>query len=69
MRRAEAAGVTILRYPYDTASAVQLLRCSRRVGSAVTGDFMSVPGSTLVSSLFGDDPGHASGGVSGFGGW
>ena len=51
IQRASAAGVTILRYPFDTASAVQLVRCSRAIGGAVSRDFLSIPTSTLVSSL------------------
>lgn len=51
LRHAQTAGVTILRYPHDTASAVQLLRCSRPVRGAVSPDFLTVPANTLVSSL------------------
>lgn len=49
--RAAAAGVTILSYPFDTASAVQLVRCSRPIGGAVSRDFLSIPTTALVSSL------------------
>lgn len=51
IERARAAGVTLLRYPYDTASAVQLLRCSRSIAAAVPPRFLSIPANTLASSL------------------
>jgi manganese-dependent inorganic pyrophosphatase len=51
VERARAAGVSLLHYPYDTASAVQLLRCSRSVAAAVPRRFLSIPANTLASSL------------------
>lgn len=51
VERAQAAGVTLLRYPYDTASAVQLIRCSRSIAAAVPPRFLSIPANTLASSL------------------
>ncbi|MFM7181695.1 MAG: putative manganese-dependent inorganic diphosphatase [Verrucomicrobiales bacterium] len=51
VERARAAGVSLLRYPFDTASAVQLLRCSRSIAAAVPPRFLSIPSNTLASSL------------------
>ena len=51
IERARAAGVSLLRYRYDTASAVQLLRCSRSIAAAVPPRFLSIPSNTLASSL------------------
>ncbi len=46
--------VAVIYFPGDTASAVQLIRCSPRVGSATASDFRSVPAKALVSSLVHD---------------
>lgn len=51
LERARAAGVSLLHYPYDTASAVQLVRCSRSIAAAVPPRFLAIPSNTLASSL------------------
>lgn len=41
--QAEAKGVTIICSPFDTASTSQLVRFSRPIGEALSGDFLSFP--------------------------
>jgi len=54
--RATAArnAVAVIEYSGDTASAVQLIRCSPRVGAAPGGPFQTVPAKSLVSHLIHD---------------
>lgn len=50
-QRAKEAGVVVISCTYDTATTVQLVRCSRIVGSALGGEFLYVEEDEAVSEL------------------
>lgn len=51
LKRAREQGTTIISCKHDTASTVQLIRCSRRIADAVEKNFLQFGSRTLVSSI------------------
>jgi manganese-dependent inorganic pyrophosphatase len=51
LEQAKTQGTTIISCGHDTASTVQLIRCSRRIADAVQKDFLQYGSKTLVASI------------------
>jgi manganese-dependent inorganic pyrophosphatase len=51
LNQAKTQGTTIISCDHDTASTVQLIRCSRRIADAVQKDFLQYGSKTLVASI------------------
>ncbi len=49
---AQRQGTSVISCAHDTASTVQLIRCSRRIADAVQKDFLKFGSKTLVASIF-----------------